>query len=125
MSSIDVLRNDPNARAVVAGDTIFNEGDPGDAAYVVTEGEVELSLDGRPLETVGAGGIFGEMALIDRQARSATARAKSDARIVAVDQTRFLYLLQNTPFFAVEVMQIMANRIRRMDATVAGRNLPA
>jgi len=118
MASIDMLRNDPAAKAVVAGDTIFTEGDDGATAYVVTEGEIELSIHGIPVETVGSGGIFGEMALIDRQARSATAKAKTDARVVPVDQRRFLYLVQNTPFFAVEVMSVMATRIRRMDARV-------
>ena len=125
MASIDLLRNDPNARTVVAGDAIFDEGDVGDSAYVVTEGEVELSIRGRVLETVGSGGIFGEMALIDRQARSASARARTDARIVPIDQRRFLYLLQNTPFFAVEVMHVMADRIRRMDLASAEPSSPA
>jgi CRP/FNR family cyclic AMP-dependent transcriptional regulator len=119
MASIDVLRHDPDARTVAAGDTIFATGDPGDAAYVVTEGEVDLVLNGRTLETVGAGGIFGEMALIDRDPRSATALAKTDAKVVPIDQKRFLYLIQNTPFFAVEVMHVMAERIRRMDARVS------
>jgi CRP-like cAMP-binding protein len=118
MASIDVLRNDPAAKALGAGDVIFAAGDPGEFAFVVTEGEIELSLHGDPLETVGVGGIFGEMALIDRSARSATARAKTDARVVPIDQKRFLYLLQNTPFFAVEVMHVMADRLRRMDARV-------
>jgi CRP-like cAMP-binding protein len=118
MASIELLRNDPSAKAVVAGDTIFSIGDPGDVAYVVTEGEIELSINGRTIETVGSGGIFGEMALIDRLARSATAKAGTDAKVVPIDQRRFLYLIQNTPFFAVEVMQVMADRIRRMDARV-------
>ena len=118
MASIDLLRNDPASRLIAAGDTIFHEGESGDAAYVVTEGEVELSVNGNPLETVVAGGIFGEMALVDRKARSATATARTDAKVVPIDQRRFLYLLQNTPFFAVEVMQVMAERIRRMDARV-------
>jgi len=118
MASIDMLRNDPAAKAVVAGDTIFSEGSPGDIAYVVTEGEIELSIHGSAVETVGTGGIFGEMALIDSQARSATATAKTDAKVVPIDQRRFLYLIQNTPFFAVEVMHVMAERLRRMDARV-------
>jgi CRP-like cAMP-binding protein len=118
MASIDMLRNDPAAKAVMAGDTIFSEGDPGETAYVVTEGEIELSINGSPIEHVNSGGIFGEMALIDRQTRSATAKAKTDAKVVAIDQRRFLYLIQNTPFFAVEVMHVMADRIRRMDARV-------
>jgi len=118
MASIDLLTNDPNAKPVVAGDTIFKEGDAGEHAFVVIEGEVELSVHGKPMEMVRSGGIFGEMALIDRSTRSATATARSDAKIVPIDQKRFLYLLQNTPFFAVEVMHVMADRIRRMDATL-------
>ncbi len=118
MASLEMLRNDPTARAVAAGDTIFSEGDAGHEAYVVTEGEIELSLHGEPLETVGVGGIFGEMALIDHRTRSATARAVTDAKIAAVDQKRFLYLLHNTPFFSIEVMKVMADRLRRMDARV-------
>ncbi|MBD5634473.1 MAG: cyclic nucleotide-binding domain-containing protein [Candidatus Eremiobacteraeota bacterium] len=118
MASIDLLRNDPAAKSVLAGDTIFSEGDAGDTAYVVTEGVIELSIHDSSLETVGTGGIFGEMALIDRQSRSAPAKAKTDAKVVPIDQRRFLYLIQNTPFFAVEVMHVMAERIRRMDAKV-------
>ncbi len=118
MASIDMLRNDPAAKAVMAGDTIFSEGEQGDTAYVVTEGEIELSIHGSSIETLGSGGIFGEMALIDSQARSATAKAKTDAKVVPIDQRRFLYLIQNTPFFAIEVMHVMAERIRKMDARV-------
>jgi CRP-like cAMP-binding protein len=118
MATLDMLRNDPTAKSVVAGDTIFSEGDAGEHAFVVTEGEIELVLHGNVLETVAVGGIFGEMALIDHSSRSATARAKTDVTIVAIDQKRFLYLLQNTPFFAIEVMHVMANRLRRMDGRV-------
>jgi CRP-like cAMP-binding protein len=118
MASIDMLRNDPAAKAVMAGDTIFSEGEQGDTAYVVTEGEIELSIHGSSIETLVSGGIFGEMALIDSQARSATAKAKTDAKVVPIDQRRFLYLIQNTPFFAIEVMHVMAERIRKMDARV-------
>jgi CRP-like cAMP-binding protein len=113
-----MMRNDPAAKDFAAGDTIFALGEEAAHAFVVTEGEIELELHGRVLETVHAGGIFGEMALIDRHERSATARAKTDAKIVPIDQKRFLYLVQNTPFFAVEVMKIMADRLRRMNATV-------
>ena len=118
MASIDLMRNDPNVVTIAAGDTIFSEGDPGDAAFVVTEGEIDLTIGGRHLESVAAGGIFGEMALIDHKTRSATATARTEAKIVSVDQRRFLYLLQNTPFFAIEVMSVMAERLRKMDATV-------
>jgi len=118
MATIELLRNDPKAQSVAAGETIFSVGDAGQFAYVVTEGNVELELHGHVLETVESGGIFGEMALIDHRERSATARAKTEAKIVPVDQKRFLYLVQNTPFFAIEVMNVMAERLRRMDEAV-------
>jgi CRP-like cAMP-binding protein len=118
MATIELLRNDPKVQSVAAGETIFSVGDTGRLAYVVTEGDVELELHGRLLETVGSGGIFGEMALIDDHERSANARARTEAKIVPIDQKRFLYLVQNTPFFAIEVMIVMADRLRRMDEAV-------
>ena len=75
-------------------------------------------MHGRILETVEPGGIFGEMALIDKQERSASARAKSESKVVPIDQRRFLYLVANTPFFAVEVMEVMASRLRKMDGAL-------
>jgi len=118
MATIELIRNDPNVRTLLAGDTIFSEDDDGSDAFVVTAGEVELLVHGQPVEILKDGGIFGEMALIDHKTRSATARAITDVTLVPLDQKRFLYLVENTPYFAIEVMQVMADRLRRMDAIV-------
>jgi CRP-like cAMP-binding protein len=64
---------------------------------------------------VHTGGIFGEMALIDHRERSADVIAKTDVRVAAIDQKRFLYLVRNHPFFAIEVMKVMTDRLRRFD----------
>ncbi|HMD02519.1 MAG TPA: cyclic nucleotide-binding domain-containing protein [Candidatus Baltobacteraceae bacterium] len=112
---IDYFQNDPNAEPFKAGQKIFSKGDPGDHMYVVLAGEVDLKIDDKALETVGPGGLFGEMALIDHRDRSASAIGKNDGTIVPVNQKRFLYLVQNTPFFAVQVMEVMSDRLRRMD----------
>ena len=61
-----------------SGEVIFRAGDPGDNMYVVRSGEVEIELNGKVIETVASGGIFGEMALIDGSARVATCRAKTN-----------------------------------------------
>ncbi len=95
-----------------AGHTIFTEDETGDVAYVVIEGEVDITYKGHLIETVTSGGLLGEMALIDNQTRSATATAKTEAKLVAIDKTRFIFMVQETPMFALEVMKVMADRLR-------------
>ena len=119
MTTLDVFQTITDPLSFAAGDTIFRAGDPGDAMFVVTEGEIDILVHGKLLETVKApGGIIGEMALIDTKPRSATALAKTPGKMVRVDQQRFLFLVQNTPFFAIEVMQVIVDRLRRMDAVL-------
>jgi len=95
------------------GHVLFTEDETGDEAYVVIEGEVDLTYKGRLLETITSGGLIGEMALIDNQTRSATATAKTDIKVVAIDRNRFVFMVEETPWFALEVMKIMADRLRR------------
>ena len=116
MPSIELFRHDPSALQLGAGQTIFEEDAPGDVMYVVVAGEVELRIRERVVEVAGPGNIFGEMALIDNATRSASAITKTATTIVPVDRRRFLYLVANTPYFAIEVMKTMADRLRRMDA---------
>ena len=119
MTTLDIFQTITDPLTFAAGDTIFRAGDPGDAMFVVTEGEIEIFVHGKILETVkGPGGIIGEMALIDTKPRSATALATTAGKMVRVDQARFLFLVQNTPFFAIEVMQVIVDRLRRMDSVV-------
>ena len=101
----------PPAR-FASGDIIFAEGDKGDKMYVVRAGEVEIERDGKVVETLSSGGIFGEMALIDGSPRAATARAKTD-EIAPITEKSFLFLVHETPFFAIAVMRTLAERLRR------------
>jgi CRP-like cAMP-binding protein len=76
------------------------------------EGEVEV-LDGPTiLETAGPGSIVGELALIDDEPRSAAVLAKTDCSLVPVDRRRFEYMVSETPFFALAVMKVLADRLR-------------
>jgi CRP-like cAMP-binding protein len=68
------------------------------------------------VEELGSGGVFGEMALIDTGTRSATAIAKTDCRLVPINERRFQFLVQQTPNFALQLMRIIADRLRRMDS---------
>ena len=108
----------PPAR-YAAGDVIFAEGDKGDAMFVVRTGEVTIERGGGVMETLGGGGVFGEMALIDGSPRSATVRAKTDCEVAPINEKTFLFLVHETPFFAIAVMRTLADRLRRMDEGAA------
>lgn len=113
MPAFTFLRNERDVRAFKAGEVIFSEGDAGDSMFAVLEGEVEIRTGERVLETVGQGSVFGELALIDEAPRSATAVVTRDCRVVAVGERRFTALVQQTPYFALEIMKVLADRLRR------------
>lgn len=101
-----------------AGETIFRKGDPRSCMFVVNHGEVEIRLGDKVVEVVQPGGIFGEMAMIDDHPRTATAVARADCKLVPIDQKRFQFLVQQTPHFALEVMRVLAERLRRANQLI-------
>ena len=113
MTKIELFQHAKDFVTFKAGERIFEAGQPGDYMYAVVEGEVDIVSRGKVLETTGAGGIVGELALIDRSPRSASAFARSPCKLVPVDAKRFEYMVQQTPFFALQVMRIMTERLRR------------
>lgn len=117
MASIEMFRCDAaRAERYPAGRTVFAEGEPGETMYVVIEGEVELRVKGQTVECLGPGGMLGEMSLVDAAPRSATAVAGTEAKLVPVDRRRFASMIRTRPSFAIEIMRVMADRLRRMDA---------
>jgi CRP/FNR family cyclic AMP-dependent transcriptional regulator len=80
--------------------------------YAVLDGQVEILRQGRKLATIEPGSVFGEMALLDRQPRSAAAIASSDCRVAAITEQRFTRLVSQNPYFALELMRVMAERVR-------------
>ena len=95
------------------GQVIFSAGDAGREMFIVRTGSVDLRIGDTLLETVGQGGIFGEMALVDPAPRSATAVAGPDCALVLVDVAAFNDLVRRVPGLALEVMRVMAGRLRR------------
>ena len=120
MNLANLFKNTNNIVEFKEGATIFAEGTPGDFMYVVLDGEVDVWVGNKLVDIIKPGNIFGEMALIDEGERSATAVAKSDCRLAVVDQKLFLYMVQQTPFFSLEVMRVLADRLRFMNSS--GRN---
>jgi len=118
MSTVEIFKHEENTISFSAGDTIFKEGEPGDVMYVVKAGQVDIVIGDHVLESAGPGGVVGEMALIDTTHRSATAVAKTDCGLVPLDETKFKVHVHHTPFFAVQVMRVMADRLRRMNESV-------
>jgi CRP/FNR family transcriptional regulator, cyclic AMP receptor protein len=101
--------------ALAPGETLFEKGEPGHLMYVVKSGDLQI-LDGNYVyETVSAGGIVGEMAVVDGSPRSATVRAIKSSIVVPIDERRFLFMVQQTPFFALRLMRVMTARLRAMN----------
>jgi CRP-like cAMP-binding protein len=96
------------------GEAIFRAGDPPDVMYSVIDGEVDIVFNGKKINTLGKGSILGEMALIDASPRSADAIARTPCKLVPVDEKRFNFLVQQTPFFALFVMRTLVERLRLM-----------
>jgi CRP-like cAMP-binding protein len=106
------------ARDFKTGDVIFRQGDPAQELFIIQSGEVEIRLGNRVLERLPQYSIFGEMALIDNAPRSATAIAAGDTKLVSVSEKQFLFLISNTPYFALNVMRVMARRLRAANTTL-------
>jgi CRP-like cAMP-binding protein len=101
-----------------AGASIFKEGAAGALAYVVLEGRVALSIQGKAVQRVGTGGIFGEMALIDQSTRAASAAAETDCALVSINRTVFVNLVKSNPEFGAALLSAVADRVRFIAARV-------
>jgi CRP-like cAMP-binding protein len=116
--NIHLFDKDQQAETITAGTAVFREGEAGDDMFAVLGGAVDLIVRGKTVETVEAGGVFGEMALVEDRPRAASAVVRSDARLVRIDRKRFMFLVQQNPFFALQLMTLMAERLRRMNAAL-------
>ena len=99
-----------------AGSVIFAAGDAAAKMYVILEGEVEIRSRDKLLEQMRPGSAFGEMALIGNHVRSATAVAATNCRLAPITERRFLFMVQQTPFFALHIMRVLAERILRKES---------
>lgn len=116
-----VFRHDPEVVQVPAGDDLFREGEPSNGMmYVLAVGRADIILAGQVLEAALPSTLIGEMGLIEPEApRSATVQSVTDCDFVAIDERRFRYLVEQMPNFAMEVMRILVDRLRKSDARMA------
>ena len=107
-----VFYNAKSFRDVLAGTVIFEEGASGAEMFGILEGEVEVRLPNGAVRRLGPDDTFGEMAIVDTSPRSATVVAVTDTKLAVIDRARFLFLVQETPMFALQVMSSLAERLR-------------
>jgi len=108
-----------------AGQTILKEGEVGNTLMVLLEGQIEVQVRGKVVGTFKPFEIFGEMAMIDSQPRSATVIARKNCRLARIDQARFKMLIQKNPEFAMDVMHGLVERMRWMDSVAAKQQAEA
>jgi CRP/FNR family cyclic AMP-dependent transcriptional regulator len=111
-------------RSFKAGEIVFREGDRAEELYIVQSGCVRVERSNRVLETLGPNSIFGEMALIDAAPRNGTAIAAADVTLVPIPEKQFLFLVGETPFFALNVMRVLARRLRMSNDAYKGASAP-
>jgi CRP-like cAMP-binding protein len=105
-------------RRYTRGDTIFYEGDPGAFLCIVHAGRIKLSLtspEGREIiiDLLGPGNVFGELALLDGEPRSADAVATEPTELLLLERDEFRRFLLDRPSLALELLSVMSQRIRR------------
>lgn len=106
-----------------AGEPIVRQGEKGSQMYVLQRGRVEVirESEGREdrLGLLGPGAVFGEMAIFEREVRSATIRAVEDARVLTIDRRTFLRRVQEDPSLAFHILRSLSGRVRELDDEVA------
>ncbi|MGI9111533.1 MAG: cyclic nucleotide-binding domain-containing protein [Gaiellaceae bacterium] len=114
--NLKVLANSLKERSFGEGDTIAAEGKSGVGFFVIVEGEAAVSVDGKDRGTLRAGDHFGELALIDEGARTATVTAKTPLRCYAMTSWEFRPLVQENTTVAWHLLENLTKRLRAADA---------
>lgn len=105
------------------GEIIIRQGDVGNNMYVIQDGQVEVILEAGDqeiqLDVHGPGAFFGEMAIFDRDVRSATVRALGEVRVLTVDKKNLMRRVHEDPSLAFRLVETMSQRIRELVDKVA------
>lgn len=111
----NLFRHSPEFLEIRSGEVLLKEGDIGEEMYVLIEGTAKIEYRGMFFAEIGPGDFVGELAVIDGSPRLATVITVTDCRFVAINRARFEFLVAETPNFALEVMRVLAQRLRRTD----------
>ncbi len=97
---------------VMPGKTIMTVGETGLYMYIVLEGRVAVSVQDKVVERVGPGGVLGDMALVDRSPRAASAAAETGCSLLPISRQEFLALVKKKPAFGMALLKTLADRLR-------------
>jgi len=119
MNFLEVFRDWKGVEEHRAKTVIFSEGDPAEVIYVILSGRIVLTLHGESLGSEEAGGIIGEMAMIDAGTNSATATALTSVKLARLDRDQFRELIGKNAEFSLHAMAVLANRLRAIDKYIS------
>lgn len=112
---VAIFQSSPEIQTFAAGEVIFTQGEPGEDMYGILEGEIEQYINGQLIETLKTGDIFGVGALIQPdRLRVTKAIAKTTCKLASMNQRHFLFAIQETPTFALEVLRSYYDRLRAL-----------
>ena len=109
LQAVSILSHEVDAKA---GDVLMVEGETGDAFYVIVDGTVRIEAGDRTIRSMTAGGFLGEIALVDRRPRTATATAVTDARLLEIRAHEFDRLLDTMPAVHERISAAITRRMR-------------
>ena len=116
--TVSIFQKQSDPKVFSAGQVIFEEGQSGDEMYGILEGEVDILVNGKVIENINTGEVFGIAVLIGVKNRNYTAIAKVDSKLGFLDEKGFLFAVQETPVFALKVMKSYSERLSRLQHMV-------
>jgi CRP-like cAMP-binding protein len=116
--TVSIFQKKSDKKSFSAGQVIFEEGQLGDEMYGILEGEVDILVNGKIVETIETGEVFDVGVLVGVKNRTYTAIAKVNSKLIFLDEREFLFAVQETPMFAVEVMKSYSKRLSRLQHLV-------
>jgi len=111
-----LFRNAMNAMVHPAGTTIFQEGERGTSMFAIKRGQVAILVGGATVDVLAEEELFGEMALLEHTTRAATVVTLHETELVEIDKAQFYILVRQNPHFALQLMQLLSERLRNADA---------
>jgi CRP/FNR family transcriptional regulator, cyclic AMP receptor protein len=115
-SELRKIRSSLDELEVPKGKVLVEEGRIGLEFFLIVDGKASVIRNGKKVATLGPGGYFGELALLDRRPRSASVVSDTDMDVLVLSQRQFNGLLQSVPTISRKLLAAMANRLREADA---------